>query len=147
MPRQFVAAAAISSLAALHQVVAQPTTTPVPDGGSSVVMRCQECGVVNSIREIQQPRQGAPSGVASESESPIGLAIYIPFGRGSSGSDSYAGPVGSREWQQRMNSTRYEFTVRMDDGDFRLVQKDGISDLQVGDRVRLSGGRIERWEQ
>jgi hypothetical protein len=33
----------------------------------------------------------------------------------------------------------------MDDGDFRLVSKDGVSDLQVGDRVRLEGNRIERW--
>jgi outer membrane lipoprotein SlyB len=145
MRRQFVVAAAILSLAALHQVVAQPITTPVPDSGVSVVMRCQECGVVNSIREIQQPREGTQPNVPAES--PIGLVVYIPFGRGASPGDSYAGSVGSREWQQRTNSTRYEFTVRMDDGNFRLVQKDGISDLQVGERVRVSGGRIERWGQ
>ena len=145
MPHQFVAAAAILSLVALHQAVAQPMTPAVPDRGLSVVMRCQECGVVNAVREIQQPRQGTYPGVASES--PVGLVVYIPFGRGASAGDSYAGSVGSREWQQRTNSTRYEFTVRMDDGDFRLVQKDGISDLQVGDRVKVSGGRIERWGQ
>jgi hypothetical protein len=145
MARQFAAAAAICSLAVLHEVVAQPTTTPVPDSGVSVVMRCQDCGVVNSIREIQQPRQGAPSNLASGS--PIGLVIYIPLGRGANETGSYAGSVGSREWQQRTLSTRYEFTVRMDDGDFRLAQKDGVSDLQVGDRVRLSRGQIERWGQ
>ena len=67
------------------------------------------------------------------------------MGPGRGRADSFAGSVGNREWQNRINSTRYEFTVRMDDGDFRLVQKDGVSDLRVGDRVRLDGERIERW--
>ena len=119
MVRQFVAAFAICSLAALHQVVAQPAATPVPDSGSSVVMRCKDCGVINSIREIQRPRQETPAGAPSGSL--VGLVIYIPVGRGANDADSYAGSVGSREWQQRTSSTRYEFTVRMDDGDFRLV--------------------------
>ncbi len=38
MPRQFVTAAAILSLATLHQAVAQPVTTPVPDSGSIFLM-------------------------------------------------------------------------------------------------------------
>ena len=144
MPRPFAAAAALLSLAALPQVLAQPAgTTPVPDGGVSVVMRCQECGVINSIREIQQPREGATPGLGPNS--PIGLVIYIPMGPGRDKADSFAGSVGNREWQNRINSTRYEYTVRMYNGDFRLVQKDGVSDLQVGDRVRVDGGRIERW--
>ena len=145
MARQFLAAIAVCSLAALHQVVAQPAATPVPDGGVSVVMRCKDCGVINSIREIQQPRQETPSGAASGSL--VGLVLYVPLGRGAKETGSYAGAVGSREWQQRTSSTRYEFTVRMDDGDFRSVQKDGISALRVGDRVRLSSGQIERWGQ
>jgi outer membrane lipoprotein SlyB len=144
MARQLVAAIAICSLAALHQVVAQPAATPVPDSGISVVMRCKDCGVINSIREIQQPRKVTPTGEAFGSL--VGLVIYIPVGRGANETGSYAGAVGSREWQQRTSSTRYEITVRMDDGDFRLVHKDGTSDLRVGDRVRLSRGQIDRWE-
>lgn len=140
MPRSPIAAAALM-LAALSQAYAQPAgTTQVPD---SIMMRCKQCGVVNSVREIQQPRQGATPGLGADS--PIGLVIYIPTGPGSNKADAYAGSVGSREWQNRINSTRYEFTVRMDDGDFRLVQKDGVSDLRVGDRVRVEGTRIERW--
>jgi outer membrane lipoprotein SlyB len=71
--------------------------------------------------------------------------LYIPMGPGRKQGDAFAGSVGNREWQNRISSTRYEYTVRMDDGDFRLVSKDGVSDLQVGDRVRLEGNRIERW--
>ena len=144
MSRPFAVAAAILSLAALPQVLAQPAgTKPVPDGGFSVVMRCKECGVINSIREVQQRRDGVTPGLGPDS--PVGLVIYIPIGPGREKADSFAGSVGNREWQNRINSTRFEFTVRMDDGDFRLVQKDGVSDLQVGDRVRLDRGGIERW--
>jgi outer membrane lipoprotein SlyB len=144
VPRQFAAVAALLSLAALPQALAQPAgTIPIPDGGVSVVMRCKECGVINSIREVQRPRDGATPGLGPDA--PIGLVIYIPTGPGSKKGDSFAGSVGNREWQNRINSTRYEFTVRMDDGDFRLVQKDGVSDLKVGDRVRLDRGGIERW--
>ena len=151
MPRQTFAAAAAAaalSLATLPQVLAQPAgTTPLQDGGVSVVMRCRDCGVISSIREAQQARQGTSPGTSPGmgGDSPVGLVIYIPMGPGRNRADSYAGSVGSREWQNRINSTHYEFTVRMDDGDFRLVQKDGISDLQVGDRVRLERGQLVRW--
>jgi outer membrane lipoprotein SlyB len=109
----------------------------------SVVMRCRQCGVINSIRETQQQREGQTPGLGPDS--PVGLVLYIPMGPGSKQGDAFAGSVGNREWQNRISSTRYEYTVRMDDGDFRLVSKDGVSDLQVGDRVRLEGNRIERW--
>jgi outer membrane lipoprotein SlyB len=142
--RQFGAAAALMLLAALPQVLAQPAgTTPVPDGNFSVVMRCKECGVINSIREVQKRRDGVTPGLGPDS--PVGLVIFIPIGPGSEKGDSFAGSVGNKEWQNRINSTRFEYTVRMDDGEFRLVQKDGVSDLRVGDRVRLDGGQIERW--
>ncbi len=134
-------AAAVLSLAALPLVYAQPAgTTAVPD---SVVMRCRQCGVINSIREVQQTREGTTPGLGVDS--PVGLVLYIPMGPGRRQSDVFAGSVGNREWQNRISSTRYEITVRMDDGDFRVVSKDGVSDFQIGDRVRLDGARIERW--
>jgi len=137
-----LAAAAALSLASL-QAAAQPATTPLPDGGVSVVMRCRDCGVIHSIREVQRTREGAASTVGGGA--PVGFVVYIPIGPGRSGEDSYVGSVGSREWQNRTTRTYYEFTVRMDDGDYRVVPKDGMSDLQVGDRVRIIDGRIERW--
>ncbi len=133
--------ASILALAALPPAYAQPAgATAVPD---SVVMRCRQCGVVNAVREIQQTREGTTPGLGVDS--PVGLVLYIPMGPGRRQGDAFAGSVGNREWQNRINSTRYEFTVRMDDGDFKVVNKDGLSDLQVGDRVRIDGNRIERW--
>lgn len=137
--------AALLSLAVLDDVSAQPAgTRPAPDSPvNSVVMRCRTCGVINSMREIQQARDNATPGLGPDQ--PVGLVLSIPIGPGSDRSYAYAGSVGTREWQNRIATTRYEYTVRMDDGDFRIVTRDGVSDLQVGDRVRLDGSRIERF--
>ena len=40
--------------------------------------------------------------------------MHIPVGRKSSDDKLYVGSVGNREWQERTQNTRYEFTVRMD---------------------------------
>lgn len=141
MARAYLAAALLAFAALPDEAPAQPAgSTVMPD---SVVMRCRQCGVINSIREIQQQREGTTPGLGVDS--PVGLVLYIPMGPGRKQGDAFAGSVGNREWQNRISSTRYEYTVRMDDGDFRSVSKDGVSDLQVGDRVRLEGNRIERW--
>jgi hypothetical protein len=143
VPRLLIAA--VFALAALGEVFAQPAgTRPAPDSPvNSVVMRCRQCGVINSVREVQQQRDGVTPGLGPDA--PVGLVLYIPVGPGSRQGEGFAGSVGNREWQNRIATTRYEYTVRMDDGDFRIVNKDGISDLQVGDRVRVDGGRIERF--
>lgn len=138
--------AAFVTIVPADAVWAQPSAAkPVPDGTpvNSVVMRCRQCGVINAIRETQQARDGVTPGLGPDA--PVGLVLQIPIGPGSDRSYAYAGSVGNREWQNRIASTRYEYTVRMDDGDFRIVTRDGISDLQVGDRVRLDGNRIERF--
>ncbi|MCE9638992.1 MAG: hypothetical protein K8S22_02385 [Betaproteobacteria bacterium] len=140
MLRLFLAAAVLS-LAPLPPALAQPAgATPVPD---SIIVRCRQCGTINSIREVQQYREGATPNAGADA--PIGLVIYIPMGPGRNKSDSFAGSVGNREWQNRVSNTRYEFTVRMDDGDFQLVQKNGASDFRVGERVRVDRGQLERW--
>ncbi len=142
MQRRCFAIAAMCFLAALPETLAQSAVPPLPEGTSSVIIRCRDCGVIHSIREVQQQREGAASGVRGAG--PVGLVIYIPTGPGRNRESSYVGAVGTREWQNLTTSTRYEFTVRMDNGDFRVAQKVGVSDLQVGDRVRLIGGSIER---
>ena len=146
MSRRMAAVVAALSIAAIGQVDGQRSTEPVVrDPGVSVVMRCQDCGTIQSVREVQEAR--SPSRPGTSSESPIGLVMYIPLGRKSSTDTSYVGSVGTPEWQARTNSTRYEFTVRMDDGNYRMVARQGVSDLSTGDRVKVSQGQIERWTQ
>jgi outer membrane lipoprotein SlyB len=143
MPRQFAVVVAILSIAATHQADAQSSAPPVRDAGVSVVIRCQDCGTIESIREGQEARAASPPGTASAS--PIGLVMYIPLGRKTGTDDAYVGSVGTRQWQERAANTRYEFTVRMDDGTYRSVPRQGVSNFGVGDRVKVSQWQIEHW--
>lgn len=136
---------AILSIAAAYHVDAQRSAAPVRDAGVSAVIRCQDCATIESIREVQEARAVSPLGTASAS--PIGLVMYIPLGRKTGTDDAYVGSVGSRQWQERTANTRYEFTVRMDDGTYRLVPRQGVSDFGVGDRVKLTQSQIEHSTQ
>ena len=145
MRRQLAAVVAILSIAATYSVEAQQSTEPVRDTGVSVVMRCQDCGTIQSIREAQQARPASPDGSASTS--PVGLVMSIPLGRKPAPEGAFVGSVGSRQWQDRTSSTRYEFIVRMDDGSYRTVWRPGISDFRLGDRVKVNQLQIEHWTQ
>ncbi len=152
MRRQLATVIASLSIATAFQVDAQrsdiPQATPPQD---SVVMRCQECGTIESIREVQEriaeptgtpvSTSGMPSGL------PIGLVMYIPLGKKTSASDTYVGSVGSHQWQERTETTRYEFTVRMDSGAYRVLPREGVSDFATGDRVKVTKGQIEHTTQ
>ena len=145
MPRQFAAVVAVLSIAAAYSVEAQRSTEPVRDTGVSVVMRCQDCGTIQSIREAQGARAASPPGTTSES--PVGLVMYFPLGRRPATESAFVGSAGSRQWQERTANTRYEFIVRMDDGNYRTVSRQGVSDFSVGDRVKVNQLQIEHWTQ
>jgi outer membrane lipoprotein SlyB len=134
---------AILSIGATGEVNAQQSAEPARDAGTSVVMRCQDCGTIDSIREVQEARAVTAPGVTSGS--PVGLVMYIPLGRKSGNDDAFVGSVGSRQWQERTTTTRYEFIVRMEDGNYRTVPRQGVSDFSVGDRVKLTQGQVVHW--
>jgi hypothetical protein len=143
--RQFAAVVAVLSISATYSVEAQRSTEPVPAGGPSVVMRCQDCGTIQSIREAQGARTVSPAGTTSES--PVGLVMYIPLGRKPATESAFVGSAGSRQWQERTSNARYEFIVRMDDGNYRTVSRQGVSDFTIGDRVKVNQSQIEHWTQ
>ena len=145
MRRQFAAVVAVLSILASDQIHAQRSPEPARDAGVSVVMRCQDCGTVQSIREAQGARTVSPAGTTSES--PVGLVMYIPLGRKAGAESAFVGSVGSRQWQERTANARYEFIVRMDDGSYRTVWRQGVSDFTVGDRVKVNQLQIEHWTQ
>ncbi|MFC0168836.1 glycine zipper 2TM domain-containing protein [Pseudoduganella danionis] len=55
--------------------------------------------------------------------------------------------VGNNIESQRKAQTRqqYQISVRMDNGDYRIVNQDALDDLRVGNRVRLIDGRVYRY--
>lgn len=58
-----------------------------------------------------------------------------------------AGAVVGNEMQKNRTYDRdmFQISVRMDNGEYRTVVQDSVSDLRVGNRVRLVDGRVYRY--
>ena len=53
--------------------------------------------------------------------------------------------VGNKiEGRQRASHESFRISVRMNDGSYRTVNSDNVSDLQTGDRVRVEGNNVYR---
>lgn len=109
---------------------------------------CDECGVIRSIREVHQQRKvEVPGAFRSDPRAAFGernltgAVVYLPLGGESD--RSFVGGVGTPEMRERFTETTYEITVRLDNGAYRFIERRDGTRFQVGDRVRLSEGRVE----
>ncbi|MBE0627550.1 MAG: hypothetical protein IH606_22365 [Burkholderiales bacterium] len=100
---------------------------------SSVMIRCEQCGKVYSIRRVEKP-------VAPEREP---MPNTGPLAAGGSGHQTQAVPLisfgsGGAQRVQREPDTHsvWEMTVRYDNGEFGFVTQDSQPVFAVGDRVR-----------
>jgi|SoiMethySBSTD1v2_1073268.scaffolds.fasta_scaffold1695394_1 outer membrane lipoprotein SlyB len=106
-------------------------------------------GVVDRIEVI---RKGDTNNVAGTVIGGIvgGLIGHqIGSGRGNTAATiagAAGGAVAGNQIQQRSRGPNEAFrvTVRMDDGSYRTVTQENITDLRTGDRVRLDGDYIQR---
>ena len=88
MVAKLLVTSALVSVTLAGPVHAQMIDVPPRDAGVSVVIRCKDCGTLESIREVQDPKSIAPTATPSatasagpsvtSSASPIGLVMYIP---------------------------------------------------------------------
>ena len=100
---------------------------------SSVMIRCEQCGKVYSLRRVEKP-------VAPDRETTPSTG---PSSAGGLGNQTQAVPLlsfgsGGAQRVQREPDTRsvWELTVRYDNGEFGLVTLDSQPGFAVGDRVR-----------
>ncbi|HEX4984784.1 MAG TPA: hypothetical protein VFV71_01805 [Burkholderiales bacterium] len=101
---------------------------------------CRECGVITSIREIQQERAAAST--VTEGLPPVGPVFGFTFG-GDKPAKGFVGAVGSAEMRNRLTEISYEVIVRYNDGRYGLVDTRYGADLRVGDRVKVVRNQIE----
>jgi outer membrane lipoprotein SlyB len=106
-------------------------------------------GTIDSI-QIMQARSS--SGVGAVTGSLIGGLLGNQVGSGGGrAAATVAGAVGGAvvgnnvEGNRNAGKEEYQISVRMDNGDTRIIQQDSVYDLRVGNRVRLIDGRLYRY--
>lgn len=118
------------------------------DALSSVFTRCEACGTIESIT----PRrvQGDASGGGAVAGAIIGGVVGHQFGSGR-GNDAatvagaVGGAVAGNEIEKRRNQYLvYDVTVRMEKGDVRHITVANRENLNPGDRVEITDGRLVR---
>jgi outer membrane lipoprotein SlyB len=126
--------------------VAQPSPAPANPSPASVQNRgvCADCGVVQSVRAVEQ--QGQASGVGAVAGGVIGgvLGHQVGSGRGNTvatiagaGAGAYAGHQVEKSTNKK---TSWTVTLRMDDGRTRSFTYSAQPTVREGDRVKLVDG-------
>jgi outer membrane lipoprotein SlyB len=74
----------------------------------------------------------------------VGAAITLPTGPDVRDAQPRIGAVGTQEMVARLGANTYEITIRMDDGERKVLQRRDGTLFRVGDRVTVSGGMMEK---
>ena len=130
----------------------QPTVLAKPaaraySAPARVAAACAECGVVESVREIETKGEG--SGIGAVGGAVVGGVIGHQIGDGR-GQDiatvvgAVGGAVAGHEIEKRVNTTKsYEITVRFEDGSSRVIHEASAPSWRTGDRVKVINGVIQ----
>jgi len=112
-----------------------------------VAAACAECGVVESVREIETMGEG--SGIGAVGGAVVGGVIghQIGDGRGQQIATvvgAVGGAVAGNEIEKRVKSGKsYEITVRFEDGSSRVIHEASAPSWRTGDRVKVINGVIQ----
>jgi len=107
-------------------------------------------GVVDSIQTAQAA--GGTSGLGAVAGGVVGGVLGNQVGGGSGRTAATAagivgGALAGNEIERRRDNTRqlYQIGIRLQDGGYQTVTQDTITDLRVGDRVRIENGHAYRY--
>jgi outer membrane lipoprotein SlyB len=126
-----------------------PVPAPAPEriaAPAPAATPCTNCGIVNSIREVNNRAEG--SGVGAAGGAVLGGVLGNQVGGGSGRqlatiAGAIGGAVVGNQVEGRVNATRsYVITVRMDDGSTRTINQTAQPRWNSGDDVRIVGGQI-----
>ncbi len=114
---------------------------------TAAVSTCAECGVVESVREVDAKGQG--SGLGAVGGGVLGglLGNQVGAGRGKdvmTVAGAVGGAVAGNEVEKRVKATRrYEVTVRLNDGSSRVISEASQPTWHIGDKVKIVNGAIQ----
>ena len=110
-------------------------------------VKCTECGVIQSVREIEAKGEG--SGLGAVGGAVVGGVLGSQVGGGSGKKvmtvvGAVGGAVAGNEIEKRVKSTKsYEITVRFDDGSSRVITEANTPTWRAGDKVKVINGVIQ----
>jgi outer membrane lipoprotein SlyB len=107
---------------------------------------CLECGVVQSVQEVDV--KGSGSGVGAVGGAVVGGVVGHQVGEGDTRKigavvGAVAGGLLGNEIEKQVKTTKtFEIAVRFDDGSTRVITEATASPWRVGDKVKVVNGVI-----
>jgi outer membrane lipoprotein SlyB len=123
-----------------------PAEKPHAAVKARVAAVCLECGVVQSVHEVDT--KGAGSGVGAVGGGVVGGVLGHQVGDGDTQKiatvvGAVGGAVLGNEAEKQVRHTKtYEITVRFDDGAIRMITEPTAPSWHVGDKVKVVNGVI-----
>ena len=108
---------------------------------------CAECGVIESVREVDAKGKG--SGLGAVGGGVVGglLGNQVGGGRGKDVMTAVGvvgGALAGNEVEKRVKTTKsYEVTVRLHDGSSRVISEANQPTWRTGDKVKVINGAIQ----
>ncbi len=122
------------------------TRTQTAQSAPAAKAMCRECGVVQSVREVEH--QGEGSGVGAVAGGVLGGVVGHQVGSGR-GNDvatvvgAVGGAVAGHQIEKRMKTTKaYSVSVQFEDGTSRHFSFANVPSWRAGDRVRVVEGEL-----
>jgi len=112
---------------------------------AAVAATCHECGVVQSVQEVDSNGAGG-SGIGYAGGALAGGVLGHQVGEGNGNKlATVVGAVGGallgNEAEKRVNTTKaFDITVRFDDGSSRVLTEANATSWHVGDKVKVVNG-------
>jgi outer membrane lipoprotein SlyB len=148
VPAQLVKSSANTHPAQVAPRAARPAPASTPAPAAAVVAaRCADCGVVQSVHEIETKGEG--SGVGVVGGAVVGGVLGNQVGSGTTKKvmtavGAVGGAVAGNEIEKRVRSTKsYEVTVRFEDGSSRVITEANTSTWRAGDKVKVVNNVIQ----
>jgi outer membrane lipoprotein SlyB len=108
--------------------------------------RCANCGVIESIREVEA--KGAGTGLGAVGGAVVGGVLGNQVGDGSGRriatvAGAVGGAVAGHQIEKHVKSTKsYDITVRFDNGSSSVIHAETAPSWRTGDRVKVTNGVI-----
>ena len=140
----------LAGTSVLAGCASHPTTTTTTTYSSDGTAISGEYGTIDSIQVTHT--SGGTSGGGAVAGGLVGGLLGNAVGGGTGRTAAtVAGAVGGAVVGNNIEANRsaphdsYSISVRLDNGDYRTVVQDSITDLRAGNRVRIVDGRVYRY--